>query len=386
MLQACLNGDRTRADHAAVPLTADELARDAVAVVRAGARELHVHPRGPDGAESLAAADIAAALSAIRLAVPGTPVGVSTRSPIRPGGRARHAAMRAWSALPDYVSVNLVEEDAPDVIALMSAMGVRVEAGLWSPADAARFVALDDASACLRVLIEINEQNLADALKALEGVIAILDASGSRLPRLLHGYDATMWPLYREALRRGLDARIGFEDGLDLPNGRARLRQRGADRGGGGDDLGPSRTTPPVKSRARRAPRRNARRRIEIEPRIETEGGAVVEEAAAGAFRFGQDLIGLLQSQRREGGGQQATGLGGDLADVLDHVGGVLMDHRQPVGLGGRIEGFVQRGVVEATGVVSGASGDRVAAALLERRSRARPAPLSAPRDSRGSA
>jgi uncharacterized protein (DUF849 family) len=220
MLQACLNGARARAAHPAVPLTADELAREAVAVVRAGARELHVHPRGADGLESLEAADIAAAVNAIRLAVPGTPIGVSTRSPIRPGGRARHASMRAWSALPDYVSVNLVEEDAPDVIALMAEMGVRVEAGLWSPADAARFVALKDASACLRVLIEVNEQNLAEALKTLDGVIDILDSSGSMLPRLLHGYDATMWPLYRETLKRGLDARIGFEDGLKLPNGR----------------------------------------------------------------------------------------------------------------------------------------------------------------------
>jgi uncharacterized protein (DUF849 family) len=219
MLQACLNGDRSRAAHPAVPLTADELARDAAAVVRAGARELHVHPRGADGAESLEASDIAAALYAIRLAAPGIPVGVSTRTPIRPGGRARHASIRAWSALPDYVSVNLVEEDAPEVIALMSDMDVRVEAGLWSPADAERFVALPDASACLRVLIEINEQNLADALKALEGVLDILDSSGSTLPRLLHGSDATVWPLYREALRLGLDARIGLEDGLDLPSG-----------------------------------------------------------------------------------------------------------------------------------------------------------------------
>jgi uncharacterized protein (DUF849 family) len=219
MLQACLNGGRTRAAHPTVPLTADELARDAAAVLRAGARELHVHPRGADGLESLEPADIAAALDAIRRAVPATPVGVSTRSPIRPGGRARHAPMRAWSILPDYVSVNLIEEDAPEVIALMLDRGIGVEAGLWSPADAARFATLPRAGACLRVLIEINEQDLGEALNALEGVIAILDASGSTLPRLLHGDNATMWPLYRESLKRGLDARIGFEDGLDLPDG-----------------------------------------------------------------------------------------------------------------------------------------------------------------------
>jgi uncharacterized protein (DUF849 family) len=127
--------------------------------------------------------------------------------------------MRAWSILPDYVSVNLIEEDAPEVIAMMLDRGVGVEAGLWSPADAARFVTLPRASACLRALIEINEQDLGEALKALAGVIDILDASGSTLPRLLHGADATVWPLYRESRKRGLDARIGFEDGLELPNG-----------------------------------------------------------------------------------------------------------------------------------------------------------------------
>jgi uncharacterized protein (DUF849 family) len=40
-----------------------------------------------------------------------------------------------------------------------------------------------------------------------------------RLPVLLHGLDATKWPLYREALRLGLDTRIGLEDGKLLPSG-----------------------------------------------------------------------------------------------------------------------------------------------------------------------
>jgi uncharacterized protein (DUF849 family) len=35
----------------------------------------------------------------------------------------------------------------------------------------------------------------------------------------MHGYEATIWPLYREALRLGFDARIGLEDGKLLPSG-----------------------------------------------------------------------------------------------------------------------------------------------------------------------
>ena len=219
MLQACLNGGRTRAEHPGVPVSAVELARDAQAVVAAGAQELHVHPRGPNSLESLAPEDVAAALNAIRAAVPGVPVGVSTRSPIAPTGRARHAHMRAWQVLPDYVSVNIVEEDAPEVIDMFLARGVGVEAGLWSLADAQRFLTLPQRGQCLRVMLEINQQDVAEALAVTQAIFALLDVAGIVLPRLLHGFEATQWSLYAQAQRLGIDARIGFEDGFQLPDG-----------------------------------------------------------------------------------------------------------------------------------------------------------------------
>jgi uncharacterized protein (DUF849 family) len=219
MLQACLNGGRSKQFNAVVPCTADELARDAAAVVRLGATELHVHPRDRAGKESLHPDDIAAALQAIRASVPGTPVGLSTGWWIAPVGRARHQHILDWRVLPDYVSVNLIEEDAPEIIALVRDKGIGVEAGLWSVRDARRFVGLAEARQCLRVLIEINEQDAAVGLRVAKDIFGILDEAGIRLPRLLHGTDATMWPLYRAALGWGLDARIGLEDGGLLPSG-----------------------------------------------------------------------------------------------------------------------------------------------------------------------
>jgi len=219
MLQACLNGNRDKTFHPAVPCTAQELAADVKAVVAAGVRELHVHPRDAAGRESLRPDDTAAAVAAIRASVPGVPLGLSTGWWIAPGGRARQAQIRAWRVLPDYVSVNLIEEDAPDVIALALGKGIGVEAGVWSAADAERFVTLADAPRCLRVLIEINEQDVAQGLGVAHAILAILDRASMRLPRLLHGYEATKWPLYREALRLGLGARIGLEDGALLPSG-----------------------------------------------------------------------------------------------------------------------------------------------------------------------
>ncbi len=219
MLQACLNGNRKRDFHPAVPLSADELAADAKAVIAAGADQIHLHVRGPDSKESLHPDDVAHTLAAVRAAVPGVPLGLSTGWWIPPKGRARQEHIRAWQALPDYVSINLIEEDSTEVIDLALAKGIGVEAGIWSAADAEKFVAHPTASHCLRVLIEINEQDPAAAMGAYREITAILDRASILLPRLLHGLDATMWDFWREALAQNLDGRIGLEDGKYLPSG-----------------------------------------------------------------------------------------------------------------------------------------------------------------------
>lgn len=219
LLQACLNGDRGRSFHQALPCTPDELAEDAARAVEAGAAELHVHPRGAGGLQSLAAEDVTACLAAIRRKVPGIPVGLSTLWSIPPTGRARQAHISQWTTLPDYVSVNLIEDDAPEVIRLVRSMGIGVEAGIWSVADARRFAALPEAGESLRILVEINEQDTAEGLDVADRIIRFLDETGLKRPILLHGCDATMWPIYREAVDRGLDGRIGLEDGAYLPSG-----------------------------------------------------------------------------------------------------------------------------------------------------------------------
>src|SRR5437660_900070 len=95
-VQACLNGARSRADHPAVPLTAAELAADALAAHRAGAVAVHFHPRGSDGAATLAARACDAAVAAVRRAAPGLPVGLSTSEAIDPDPFARAAAPARW--------------------------------------------------------------------------------------------------------------------------------------------------------------------------------------------------------------------------------------------------------------------------------------------------
>src|SRR5262245_16750769 len=219
MLQACLNGGRPRDFHPNLPLSADELAADAKTVIAAGAEQIHLHVRGPNGKESLHPDDVVRTLAAVRAAAPGVPVGLSTGWWISPKGRARQEHIRAWQGVPDYVSINLIEEDSAEMIDLALSKRIGVEAGIWSVADAEKFIAHPAANRCLRVLIEINEQDLSAGMQAYRGVIDILDRAGIRLPRLWHGLDATMWDFYREALAQKLDGRIGLEDGRHLPDG-----------------------------------------------------------------------------------------------------------------------------------------------------------------------
>jgi uncharacterized protein (DUF849 family) len=217
-LQACLNGGRSRRDHPAVPLTPEALGRDAKAVRTAGAESLHLHPRDAAGRETLAPADVAAALEAVRAAVPGMPVGISTGAWITPRGPGRLAAMRAWTVLPDFVSVNLHEPDAEDVVALMQARGVKVEAGVRSQADVSRLTGTRLPRYSLRVLVEVPAESPAEAEAEAEAMLAALEGTPMP-PLLLHGQGGGVWPMVEMAAARGLATRAGFEDGITLPGG-----------------------------------------------------------------------------------------------------------------------------------------------------------------------
>ena len=132
IVQACLNGARAANFHSALPLTVEAMARDGAACVAAGAAELHLHPRGPDGRESLAPAAMNATILALRGTCPGTHIGVSTGVWIEKDRDGALAAIDNWGELPDYASVNLSEPGAPAVMERLLRRGVGVEAGLAS--------------------------------------------------------------------------------------------------------------------------------------------------------------------------------------------------------------------------------------------------------------
>ena len=213
MLKACLNGSVTRSEHLAVPITAAELAADAVEVRAAGATAVHIHPRGEDGRESLDATAVGEAVAAIRAASPGLPIGVSTGAWIEPDPARRIAAIGAWRVLPDFASVNVHEDGAARVARELSARGIGVEAGIWTPMAADAFLTWDTPT--LRILVEVMEADPAEALRNADAIIRRL-----RTRRvLLHAEGPAVWPILRRAIRYNMDIRIGLEDTRTLPDG-----------------------------------------------------------------------------------------------------------------------------------------------------------------------
>ena len=69
------------------------------------------------------------------------------------------------------------------------------------------------------MLIEVCEQDIAQAAATVDAIAAALEQAEIGRPLLLHGLDATVWPLVAMAAERRWSTRVGLEDGRSLPDG-----------------------------------------------------------------------------------------------------------------------------------------------------------------------
>jgi uncharacterized protein (DUF849 family) len=217
-LQGCLNGARAAAEHPALPVTPEALAAAAAEAVAAGAQGVHLHPRDAGGRDSVAAEDVAAAVTAVHAAV-DVEVGVTTGAWVAPDPDARRAAVAGWTARPDVASVNWHEPGSPALAVQLDRAGVGVEAGLWTTAAAVDFLGSPMRHRARRVLVEATPDDAEAALAAAASIVALLVRAGVRVPLLVHGEGAGAWPVLRWAAARGHAVRIGLEDSLLLPDG-----------------------------------------------------------------------------------------------------------------------------------------------------------------------
>jgi uncharacterized protein (DUF849 family) len=232
LLQACLNGDRAEPQ---VPKAPAELAEAAAMAVAAGGRSIHCHPRDADGHESLAPADVAAAVHAIRVALPRTELSLTTGLWITNGDLdARARAIAGWTERPDLVSLNVSEEGWTELASLLTERGIAIEAGVWTTGDVE---ALAESGLVerwgrgarghgrrhppvRRILVEPPSESGPDAVALAAEIDAALDAAAIPTPRLHHGVGDATWAVLDAAVPLGRDIRIGFEDTLTLPDGR----------------------------------------------------------------------------------------------------------------------------------------------------------------------
>ena len=220
-LQAALNGTRSPEDHDALPVTPEQLAREAKAAVEAGAAALHVHPRDREGRESLAPDACDAAVAAIREAVPGVELSHTTGLWITDGDVAqRLEQVRGWSELPDCCSLNVAEEGWRELGELLAERGIWIEVGLFAPEHPERFAAAGLERQCRRALVEPQQTAPEIAVSTAGAIDGNLERNGIELPQLHHGTDQTAWAVLDAAFRRGREIRVGLEDTLWLPDAR----------------------------------------------------------------------------------------------------------------------------------------------------------------------
>jgi uncharacterized protein (DUF849 family) len=148
----------------------------------------------------------------------GMPVGVTTGAWIEPDLRQRLRLISEWTQ-PDYASVNLSEPGAVEVMRALLATRVRIEAGVWTVEDAELLVGCGLSGRVKRVLLEPVAVSRLDAVPFVDAIHQVLDRADVRAPRLQHGDGEATWILIEDAVRRGIDTRVGFEDTLLLPDG-----------------------------------------------------------------------------------------------------------------------------------------------------------------------
>jgi uncharacterized protein (DUF849 family) len=95
-----------------------------------------------------------------------------------------------------------------------------VEPGLWQPRAVSAWQLWPRRIDNVRILLEITEDLPPDeAVAAARRLVASLGRDTEGIPVLLHGEGTSAWPVFDVAVREGLQARIGLEDTLVLPDG-----------------------------------------------------------------------------------------------------------------------------------------------------------------------
>ena len=224
------NGARkTKADHPAVPITAEEIAATAAACREAGAAMIHLHVRDADGRHSLEVETYRAATAAVRAAVGRDLVVQVTTEAV---GRYRpEEQMRMVRALkPEAVSLAVreivpdeaAEPEAAAFLAWVEAEGILPQYILYSDDDLRRFddliargVVPGERQLVLFVLGRYTKGQTSEP----RDLLPFLDANSRDHLWSVCAFGPRETACAVAAAALGGHVRVGFENNLHLPDG-----------------------------------------------------------------------------------------------------------------------------------------------------------------------
>lgn len=260
IIEAAINGGRGRQEHPRVPVTPAGVAAAARACAATGASVVHVHAQDAGGGWSADPAHYAAMLRAIREAAPGLLISITS---LRPADVSAPLVLDLLAALardpatrPDLLSVNLGHivawESAPavapggprrrtrhfpndyaDIAAVLARcrdLGIVPELGVMDLGFISNAVALRDDGLLPEpawFLLELDSpawgagRQVAPATtENYDLCAAILRREFPRAAWAAHGVGRAGYAVLRRALVSGAHLRVGFEDAIELPDGR----------------------------------------------------------------------------------------------------------------------------------------------------------------------
>jgi uncharacterized protein (DUF849 family) len=113
------------------------------------------------------------------------------------------------------------EPGTDDLADLLTSLGIEIEAGVWTAADARLLGAAAFRDRILRVLMEPVDRDPAVAVGTAAEAASELARLGVTARQVHHGYDLATWDVIRAAAAMGQDVRVGLEDTTVLPDGSA---------------------------------------------------------------------------------------------------------------------------------------------------------------------
>lgn len=218
---------RSKSDHAALPLTAQEIVQEAQRCAAAGARALHLHVRDASGAHTLDPLHYQRVLPLLREHAAELLIQVTTEALGRYSAQEQRAVVRAL--MPEAVSVALREmlpagngkDDARAFYHWARDASIAVQHILYSIEDVNRLIALAE-SGCIpapaAALFVLGRDSGASGWRPRE-LVEWLYRWPPEWPWMVCGFGWQQAPLSTAAIGLGGHARVGFENALQLPDG-----------------------------------------------------------------------------------------------------------------------------------------------------------------------